>query len=176
MSVDDPARLPPDEGTARRTPLCLSDAELGQLISSPGPEADRLLDHAAVCDWCGPRLKLLTEMVTSDLTAGEEELLSSLTSNSPEWQQRVGGRVAVTSLRPTPLARRWWVIAAAALVCIASGVVGWRYYNDAARKSDRLLAQAYTARRVFDWRLPDAGWKQREVQRGGTRDRPTAPS
>ena len=52
----------------------------------------------------------------------------------------------------------------AALLLLAAAV--WLLRPDPLRRSSRLLADAYSASRAFEWRLPDSGWSRPSAQRG----------
>ena len=68
---------------------------------------------------------------------------------------------------PATLRRTRRAVGVLAVILAVSATAWWRLRADPAR----LLAQAYTAARGFEWRLPDAGWARPAVKRGGT-DRP----
>jgi hypothetical protein len=72
------------------TPDCPSEDDLRQLAAGLLPEAvgDKLTRHAAICDHCGPLLRIYTEDFSDDFSQEEQAVLSSLQSSSAQWQKK----------------------------------------------------------------------------------------
>jgi len=127
-------------------------------------ESKELLQHAAICDHCGPLLRYWVSTFSSDVTEDEEKMLRELESSGPEWQESVarqlseqreswwrrwGHRLADLYLRPF----RWrnWILAGAAVAVVILLVIVQRQPS-----TDRLLANAYTKQRTFELRIAGA--------------------
>lgn len=78
-----------------------------------------------------------------------------------------GLQAASSDVKPLPSKRPnyWYIAAAAAALILATSGLWWtlRQRSDPAQ----LLAQAYTAQRPFEYRLPDSGYSPVQQQRGG---------
>ncbi|MCU1306061.1 MAG: Tetratricopeptide 2 repeat protein, partial [Acidobacteriaceae bacterium] len=157
-------------------------------------KAARYVAHAAKCDWCGPLLKESMEDLAQDVTAEEQEVLAKLPSASPEWQRKMGKKMAaqVQSLdtgplvdRATPLDKEragadgtpvklkgietaigWWPRLAWAGIALTL-VVAVVVLKTREPDVDQLLAQAYTEQRTLELRIDGATHSERAVTRGG---------
>jgi CHAT domain-containing protein len=176
--ADDESRTPEPrlESSERqlgsRTSKCLSDAEAALLLGKADLKTERFLDHIAECDYCGPRVRLLMTNDSNE-TPDEEKLIAQMKSSSTAWQEQIAHRLEVAAQHENPSRsfyfswQRWAV--AAGIVALLSGAA--LYWQSRSGSPEKLLAQAYTAHREFDWRLPDAGWARTETQRGAIRER-----
>jgi tetratricopeptide (TPR) repeat protein len=127
---------------------------------------DWLLDHASQCDVCGAALRALVEDFTNERDEPESQMLESLQSSKPEWQRAMARRMAGPSARKKAPFRTWLARAAAVTVALAGGWLAWMQWS--APSPERLLAQAYTERRPFDFRIPGAAYAPVSPQeRGG---------
>ena len=111
-----------------------------------GPEADRLLEHASYCPGCAIHLKAAIEVF------GPER-------NADDARER-----KVIEMKPRRFIRSAkWLGAAAAAVAVTVGL--WMIQNRG--KADPLdqLAQAYTAHRTLDLRIPGAAHSALRVER-----------
>jgi hypothetical protein len=109
------------------------------------------------------------EIQANDPTPEDLEMMRALRSSTPEWRGRivqilqnaargsVWRRLVGVCADALPEVPRW-AMASVAVLIAASSAGWWTYSQNPSRKSDRLLAEAYTANRQFEWRLPDAGW------------------
>jgi CHAT domain-containing protein len=89
-------------------------------------------------------------------------------SRPPQWQREMAGRMAKAChpagwravwgwLRPAPLVPLWTRVARAAAMVLLCAGVGWLAYDHwVAIHPAKLLAQAYTQQRPFDFRIPGA--------------------
>jgi len=154
----------------QRTRGCPDEDRLRLLL--PGQvepsEAERLLTHAAECDWCGTVLREAAQDLTEPPTDEEEELAGKSrladARRRREFAERVtgGGR---TDPKPWPPILRWWpagALAAAALV----GGVSYQQWLLGAAHTERLLARAYTEHRQMEMRLPGAEWGRVRTEMG----------
>jgi len=112
-----------------------------------GARAEVLLAHVAECEACGLTLRLASEAL-----------------NEAD---------ASSDLMPVP-ARRWWPVVAliAAALTIVVGGLAWQPGREAS--AERLLAQAYTERRPFEFRLGDAEFAPVRVERSAGASRSKA--
>ncbi len=134
-------------------------------------KAREYLRHAADCDHCGPLMKQATVDFDDEFTGHEEEMISQLKSSDPAWQKRFARELAAKApLQAGPskgpakvLPGRWmtfpkwqrWALGAAA--AIVAGVMLFplvsKYFL---QTPDKLLAQAYSARRNLELRFEGA--------------------
>jgi CHAT domain-containing protein len=143
---------------------------------STAEQGDALLDHASRCDACGALLRAMVEDFAEDTTEAEWRMLNSLESSKPDWQRAIALRMAQASRRKTPFPIRTWLARAAALI-VAIGA-GWLACDRwIAPDPARLLAEAYTRQRPFEFRIPDAGYapvRQKRVAPSSSFQRPRA--
>lgn len=151
--------------------------------ASDKAKVDGLLGHAAGCHRCSERLRGLS----ADLSTEEIDLLAWLDCASADGQRDLAEKLARTprlmgaafggsndagqgSGRTTRL-YLWTGAGVAASLLIAVGLTAWwRMANN----PDRLLAEAYTQSRIFDMRMPGAGFADVTPEthlRGGTTGR-----
>jgi tetratricopeptide (TPR) repeat protein len=126
------------------------------LCGKPLPaEVEKLLAHAAGCRACATEMRLLTA------EASPEEIaeLSAMASSSGEWQQDLAAKLARTPRLPAQMlsmrAYLWAgaALAASLLLAILAGA-WWQRMNN----PERLLAEAYSQSRIFEMRIPGAGF------------------
>jgi tetratricopeptide (TPR) repeat protein len=127
-------------------------------------KVNALLAHAAGCDLCAERLRALSGDVSPEETAA----LAGLKYWSPEEQRKLAAELAGTPVQSTsrriqPISGRpprmvlWTGAALAASLLIAVGLFSWwRMANN----PETLLAESYTHDRLFDMRIPGAGFAQ----------------
>jgi CHAT domain-containing protein len=134
------------------------------LTSSKG-ETEQLLAHSAGCERCAAALARSVRILSSDAFEGEEEIVRSLKSSTSEWQRQTAERIA----GPSKIRRGWrppvWLSVAAGVAVVACGALTWKLAFAPAEPL-RLLAQAYTAQRTMELRIPGAAYAPLRVQRG----------
>ena len=162
-------------------------------------ESNRLLEHAAKCDSCGPLLQQALSSLRDEPTAEEEALLAGMKSQQQEWGEALASRLKHAAGRDEkPVrARGWWrmairppALAFASLVVLAA--IGWevaRFSHErkmaeatspapimspdaAARRAPpgALVAMAYRDYRTMEYRIPGAPFAQMHpVERGAER-------
>jgi CHAT domain-containing protein len=159
-----------------RGPLCPPDEELMNLVGgiTSQTRSSELMDHAVECGHCGPLLRQIVEDFSDSSTAAETTLLSQLGSNTPEWQTHLAQRLSGPSHQRYEGAKhesalrqfvgwRWVAAAMAGLILAAS--VGWKLLPGPEARTQILLAQAYTERRVLEVRIPGARYAPLRVER-----------
>ncbi|MFZ0743279.1 MAG: CHAT domain-containing protein [Terracidiphilus sp.] len=141
-------------------------------------ETEALLSHAAMCAACVTRLRQGQRVLSQVASPEESEELGQFASASPQWRHRFAVELAHTPHLGARKKTQWFLVwastgAATALILISGFVVWWRYENAPAR----LLAEAYTHSRIFDLRIPGAGFAAVTPEthlRGGSADREPA--
>ncbi|HUE24147.1 MAG TPA: hypothetical protein VMQ86_20875 [Bryobacteraceae bacterium] len=154
----------------QKTRKCPDEDRLRLLL--PGQlepeEADKLLTHAAECDWCGSVLREAAQDLGEPPTGEEDELAGKARLADPrqrrELAERITGGGRTDPKRWAPILRWWpaWGFAAVALV----GGVSYQQWTLSAARTEGLLAQAYTKRRPMEMRVPKAEWGQLRIQMG----------
>ena len=127
------------------------------LGNEPHQAEARLLAHAAACRLCAGRLRAFQ----ADVSPQEAATLAGLRCASPEGQSKLAAELARTPR--VAIGRRmtrlylWMGAGLAASLLIALGLTSWwRQMNS----PERLLAEAYTHSRIFDLRIPGAGFAE----------------
>jgi hypothetical protein len=131
-------------------------------------KVNALLAHAAGCGVCAERLRTLA----GDVSPDESAFLAELTLASAQGQRKLAAELARTprlsGSRRAPKLYLWTGAGLAASLLISVGLVSWwRMANN----PERMLAEAYTHRRIFDLRMPGAGFAEVTPQmhlRGGS--------
>jgi tetratricopeptide (TPR) repeat protein len=159
------------------TEPCPETGELALLFGQEArpaelPEVNALLAHAAGCEVCAEGLRALSSDLAADASPQESAWLAGLTSASPTGQRKLAAELAWTprqfSPRRTPRLYLWTGAGLAASMMISVGLVSWwRIANN----PERMLAESYTHSRIFDLRMPGAGYADVTPQmhlRGGS--------
>lgn len=120
-------------------------------------KASMLLAHAAGCKPCAQRLRLLSASETLE----ESATLAGLGSASAERQRKLAAELARTpfvDMQKRATRRYLWTGAGlAASILIGFWLMAWwRLANN----PERLLAESYTHSRIFDMRMPGAGFAE----------------
>jgi CHAT domain-containing protein len=132
-----------------------------------------MLAHAAGCTLCAQRLRRLA----ADASAEESAALAGLGCASPKGRRKLAAELARTprasDRRPSRL-YLWMGAGLAASLLIGLGLMSWwRMVNN----PERLMAEAYTQERIFDLRMPGAGFAEvmpEKHLRGGSTGRESA--
>jgi len=145
--------------------------------SADATSLDDLLAHASECPACSGRLRMLI----ADVSPEEAVELGGLASATSDWQRCLAIQLARTPRRGhglVPMRARpfylWAGAALAASLLLAVALTGWWRL---ASTPERLLAETYTHSRIFDLRMPGAGFAEVTPQmhlRGGTTGRESA--
>ena len=163
-----------------RGDLCPSDEEWMNLAAGlvNESESERMLDHAASCDHCGPLLRVAAADLAVQPTPEEDLILNTLASSHGEWQKRIAKRLARTmptipNQKPNTLA--FWLkigslrprLALSAVVILLIGfATTWFFRSRSGTNVDRLLAEAYTQQRTLELRIPGAVYAPLRQERG----------
>jgi tetratricopeptide (TPR) repeat protein len=119
-------------------------------------EVDSLLAHASVCPACATRLRKGGSAAPSP---EEAAVLSQMACSTPGWQHQMAVQLAHTPHKATK-AKVWYLWVGTALAaCLTLAVVltaWWQRVNT----PEHLLAEAYTHSRIFDLRMPGAGFAE----------------
>jgi tetratricopeptide (TPR) repeat protein len=154
--------------------LALLGAEVGTADAKGKTRVDVLMAHAAQCSRCAERLRMLT----ADATPKESAELSRLASATPAWQHDLAVELARTPYRSTSSRKtRFYLWTGAGLAASLLLAVGAGLWWQRANTPERLLAEAYTHDRIFELRMPDAGFASVTPQthlRGGSTDHESA--
>lgn len=146
----------------RETPYpgCPTDETLQELAAGIGPSetAEATTDHAAHCDFCGPRLSLYLREFSDAVEDEDTALLAQLETAKPDWQKKFV-RKHLVSAEPRQgwslFAGFWPKFAAAAVatVAVATGLYISLHNNDL-NQAQKYIATAYVERRTIEMRLP----------------------
>jgi len=131
-------------------------------------EAEKLLTHAAECDWCGAVLREAAQDLSEPPAGEEEELAGKARLADPVRRQELVERIVrAKPPDPKPWFLRWpaWGFATAALVA-ALGGASYEHWVRSPARTGALLAAAYTKHRSMEMRLPGTAWGQERIQMG----------
>ncbi len=162
-------------GGGRRCPPATEWASLAAGLLAP-ERREALLEHATDCDSCGALLHAVMEDFSTDMSVTEPTELEGLKAATPEWQRAMarqmaeacrpaGWRAVLEWLRTAPPAWRWAASAAAVLVCAAAGWLAYDHW--VLSHPSRLLAQAFTQQRPFEFRIPGAKQAPVRIEKRG---------
>ena len=133
----------------------------GEATPAESAKVDALLAHAAVCRSCAAWLLSLS----ADASPEEAAELAGLACASGDWRSNLASQLAHTPHRTRFGAGRsklprfylWSGVGlAASLLIVAVVSLWWRADNT----PERLLAEAYTHSRIFEFRMPGAGFAE----------------
>jgi tetratricopeptide (TPR) repeat protein len=171
---------------SQRRASCPRETRWSELAAGAvsGEEGRGLLDHAALCECCGPLLRQAIVDLNSELTPAEESFLEQLPSAQPEWQRTMARRMAKASQAVKP---RWqfkrvlealtfrqmqvelrWALVAVVLILVVGGSGLWYEMTPHLSSTNQLLAQAYTRDRTLELRVFDAAYAPLRQQKGGS--------
>jgi CHAT domain-containing protein len=158
---------------ADRGELCPSDEEWMSVAAgiTEKEASQRMLDHAASCDHCGPLLHDLIQEFSDPMSLEETQIVASLDSSSSDWQNRMASRLSASYGRRERKSRvslatlswKWPAFGCAAAALAA--VLVWVLVPRPERRVERLIAEAYTERRTLEPRIPGAEFGPVRIQR-----------
>jgi tetratricopeptide (TPR) repeat protein len=161
----------PRQGVQPGCPAATEWASLAAGLIDPA-RRDFLLDHASGCDACGMALREVVEDFSEGMQVEEAGAIGTLESSKAGWRSGMARRMSEASVpaQPVPFKSRtrpviWLARAAAVVIAVGAGVLGWNHWISG--EPDRLIAQAYTQQRPFDWRVADAAYGPVRRERGG---------
>jgi CHAT domain-containing protein/cytochrome c-type biogenesis protein CcmH/NrfG len=167
-----------------RGELCPSDEELMDVAAGIAEKeaSQRMLDHAASCDHCGPRLQDLVREFSDPSSPEEMQIVASLNSNSSTWQNRMAARLSASSGRQKRKTRAWllsaswkWPVLGCAAAALAAVFV-WVLLPGPDRRVERLIGEAYTERRSLEPRISGAEFGPLRIQRAQQTSHMDSPS
>ena len=153
-------REPSGEGCPSADQLALFAAGLIE------PLDPALLAHVAECAHCGPVLRAALQNEPEGDVAPERASTECVQSTAALLSERFKGRPPREAVSIHSRSLRFYLPLAASVVialCAVLWLVNARLLNTS---PERLLAQAYTASRPFEFRLPDAGYSTVHQRRG----------
>jgi tetratricopeptide (TPR) repeat protein len=119
--------------------------------------ASSLLAHAAICHICAQRLRILS----ADISPEERVALAGLICESADARKRMATELARTPrLASRGLTSRLYLWTGAGLAAALLITVGLTAWLRIANSPERLLAESYTHARIFDLRIPGAGFAE----------------
>jgi tetratricopeptide (TPR) repeat protein len=165
-----------------KTSECPEEDRLRMLV--PGlvdtAEADKLLGHAAECDWCGAVLREAAQDLSGPPTDEEEEFARGAWLANADHRREFVERLtrhkrSAREARPRRWAAWWPLPVGLATAALVGGV--WYELTSAggAGSAERLLAEAYTKQREIEVRIPGAAYGQLRVQMGEESSRLNKP-
>lgn len=168
-------------GTASSNPGCPEeDTWLRVAAGVLSPEqGERIIFHAAQCDYCGPLLREALAHFSGDLSVEEEQFINQLSTARTAGEQALAEKMAGMTRGHKPKAagesfrrawprrfaiRRVWALALSALLVAAALATLWWYRTG--RSAEELLATAYTVQRTIELRIPGAAFGPLKLHRG----------
>ncbi len=138
---------------------------------------EAMLDHAADCDGCGALLHGVVADFSAEKDFPEAKELAALATRTPERQREIARRMTriAGGGGERPEYWRWAAVAAAVVLSIGLGWFGYDRWK--AGDPSLLIAQAYTERRPYDFRVAGANHAPIRSQRraaGSPFERPRA--
>jgi len=143
----------------QKTRKCPDEDRLRLLL--PGQlepaEAEKLLTHAAGCDWCGTVLREAAQDLPDPPTGEEEELAGKSRLADPsrrrELVERIVSQRKQTGGGPWPAMLRWWPAGGLAAAAAAAGVLFQLGWLGGIPGAERLTCRAYAEQRDLQMRL-----------------------
>jgi CHAT domain-containing protein/tetratricopeptide (TPR) repeat protein len=147
--------------------------EVAAGLSPSGAQSEELLAHSASCAQCAAALARSVRTLSSEAFEGEDEIIRTLKSSGRKWRRQTAERIAGPSVGRRAWPRQAWLAVAAAVV--GCGVLTWKLAFAPAEPL-RLLAEAYTAQRTVELRIPGAAYGPLRLQRGARSPRSDRPA
>ena len=147
----------PRQGPADAPGPCPAPGAWLDLVNGETPEAniDKLLAHAAACPACAKYVRTMT----AEPSPEEAALVGQLACASSQWQHQMAVKLARTP-RKAEQGRVWYLWAGAGLAASLAIAVVLTAWWQRVNTPERLLAEAYTHSRIFDLRMPGAGFAE----------------
>ena len=124
-------------------------------------EIDRLLAHAAGCAHCAARLRRGLHLLTDNASLDEETAVAALLSTPGTRRRSLAALLAATPRHGTHgRSAKIYLWAGAALAASLLLVGGLSFWQHATHSPERLMAEAYTHSRIFELRIPGAGFAE----------------
>jgi CHAT domain-containing protein/cytochrome c-type biogenesis protein CcmH/NrfG len=160
-------------GSEDRGDLCPSDEEWMNVVAGIEHKevSEKMLDHAAHCDHCGPVVHRLTREFSESASPEETRIVENLASSSPDWQRSMAARLSVSTGYRSHDTRRslpswaWKLLTFGSIAVVLTAVVIWVVFPWPQRRVERLLADSYTQHRNLEPRIPGAQFAPLKVER-----------
>ena len=168
------------------SPQCPDEQILRELaagVENSG-QTDEILEHITSCTRCGPLYRRISEEMSSDLSAEEEQILAGLRLSKPSAQAALAHSLEDAHLRASedrPVPRnanrlRTSLSAALAATLVLCAVIVWIRHGQQHANPDADLAAAYAEQRPFDFRFAGVPYAPLRTERGAGSAAPKAPS
>jgi CHAT domain-containing protein len=162
-----------------RSAVCPPDDEWLSVAARllPPEQISRDMEHAAICDHCGPLLRQAMDDFADELTSDEQVILNSLKSTTATWQRALASRLGPGAQDDLPKEGLWIILAktlfrprvAFAVAACALTVAIWFFAKLLNPPSaDQLLTQAYSDHRTLETRMIGAKYTTLQIQRTGS--------
>jgi tetratricopeptide (TPR) repeat protein len=156
------SQAPESAGAADAAGRCPERGDWALLLGDEARPAEAakvtaLLAHAGGCGVCAERLRAFA----ADVSPEETAVLAGMEYSSREEQRKLAARLAGTPVwsgsSRAPRLYLWTGAGLAASLLVGVGLFSWwRVANN----PENLLAEAYTHERIFDMRMPGAGFAE----------------
>ena len=143
-------------------PGCPPEETLQELAAgiAPPDTAEATTEHAAHCNFCGPRLSRYLREFSDPVEEEDAAILKQLETSKAKWQKKfVRENIAGAEARPKwSLFGGLWPKMAIAGAGVAIAAVMFIYLRpaDELRQAQKLVASAYSERRTTEMRFPSA--------------------
>jgi CHAT domain-containing protein len=161
----------PSANASERGADCPEDAVWHSIAARQVRDEESLakIEHAAQCQRCGAILNFWADILSEEQTPAETAELARLSSMSLGWQERMTKTLCAANQAPKGGSLRgrvlWASILGIAGAIAAAGLFFLFMWNSRSQSSpERLLAEAYSGRRVMETRIPGAGFAPIDVE------------
>lgn len=152
-----PRQGPADAPQAGPLGPCPAPGAWLDLVNGEVPEAniDKLMAHASTCPACAA----LVRTMNADPSPEEAVQVAQLACASRQWQHQMAAKMACTP-RKAAQGKVWYLWAGAGLAAALAIAVVLTTWWQRVNTPERLLAEAYTHSRIFELRMPGAGFAE----------------
>lgn len=157
------------EGSLIRSSECPEEGLVEELAAGivDSGRANEIIEHVIRCRHCGPMYRQISEEMRLDLSAEEDDLIAQLQISErsaqvvlarslADSQSRISRTKASSSSPKWPLRAREFLLFGLAASILVCAVLVRMIRSRGDGNSGALLAQAYSERRPFDFRVEDA--------------------
>jgi tetratricopeptide (TPR) repeat protein len=124
-------------------------------------EIVQLMAHAAGCPHCAARMRRGLNLLSENASLEEDAAVAALLSTPGTRWRSLAAQLAATPHHGTHGRRaRIYLWAGAALAASLLLVGGLSFWQHATHSPERLMAEAYTRSRIFELRIPGAGFAE----------------
>lgn len=167
-----------------RDDFCPPDEEWMNLAAGIEPKevSQKMLNHAAHCDHCGPLLHDLMREFSDTTSPEETRIVESLASSSLDWQKGMAARLSSSAIHKQRDARlslpfwSWKLLSFGSIAAALAAVLIWVLLPWPQRRVGLLLADAYTEHRNLEPRIPGARFAPLKIERAGPTSHMDSPA